>query len=143
MKALTTLATFILAIAIYGLYRIHALLGTGPITVGLQVAAALLMVWARITFGLRSFHFTANPTEGELITSGPFRHVRNPIYAAILLFSWTGISTNLTPLTALLGLLILAMLLVRIFYEERQLTAHYPEYAAYARNTRRLIPFIF
>ncbi len=103
----------------------------------------MLMVWARLTFGLRSFHFTANPTEGELVTSGPFRYVRNPIYAAVLLFTWTGVATNFTLASALLGLLVLAMLLVRILCEEGELRAHYPEYADYARTTKRLVPFLF
>ncbi len=142
-KILTTLATLALAFSVWALYRLHAIFGAGPITIGLQIAAALLMIWARITFGLRSFHFTANPTEGKLITSGPYRYMRNPIYAAILLFAWTGISTHLTTITALLGLVILSMLLLRIFLEEEELTAHYSEYAAYARQTTRLIPFFF
>ena len=141
-KILTTLATLALAVCVWALYYLHALWGAGPIRIGLQIAAALLMVWARITFGLRSFHFTANPTHGELITSGPFRFIRNPIYAAILLFAWAGISSKLTPLTTLIGLVILAMLLLRIFLEEKELTAHYPDYVAYARQTRRLIPFV-
>jgi VWFA-related protein len=142
-KTLSALATLVLVAAIYGLYFAHAILGTGPVTISIQASALLLMVWARLTFGLRSFHFTANPTEGELITSGPFRYVRNPIYAAVLLFIWTGVATNLTVVSAALGLLVLAMLLVRIFCEEGELRAHYPEYGAYARHTKRLVPFIF
>jgi hypothetical protein len=48
-----------------------SLFADGPITIAVQVAAVLLMIWARVTFGLRSFHASANPTSGGIITSGP------------------------------------------------------------------------
>ena len=59
------------------LYYTHALFGTGPLTITVQAAAALLMIWARLTFGMRSFHASANPTEGGLVTRGPYRWLRD------------------------------------------------------------------
>jgi len=54
-----------LVACIVGLYlNNNAIFGTGPITITIQVIAALLMIWARLTFGIRSFHGTANPTAG-------------------------------------------------------------------------------
>jgi len=50
----------------------------------IQVCAFALMVWARKTFGNRSFHASADPTEGGLVTTGPCRYFRHPIYAAVL-----------------------------------------------------------
>jgi protein-S-isoprenylcysteine O-methyltransferase Ste14 len=115
-----------------------------PITIGLQVLAALLMIWARITFGLRSFHAAANPTEGELVTRGPYGLVRNPIYAAVILFVWAGVGAHLGLASAALGLLVLGGMLVRIFSEERELRAHYKDaYAAYCQRVKRLVPGIF
>ena len=77
-----------LVACIVGLYHIHAIFGAGPITITIQVIAALLMVWARLMFGIRSFHGTANSTAGGLVTTGPYRYIRHPIYAAILYFVW-------------------------------------------------------
>jgi hypothetical protein len=37
-----------------------------------QAAGIALMIAARITFGIRSFHAAANPTSGGLVTSGPY-----------------------------------------------------------------------
>jgi protein-S-isoprenylcysteine O-methyltransferase Ste14 len=71
---------------IVGVFPNNAIFGVGPITITIQVVAALLMVWARLTFGIRSFHGTANPTAGGLVTTGPYRYFRHPIYAAILYF---------------------------------------------------------
>ena len=132
----------ILVVSIAGLVYIQSLLGHGPVAIGLQIAAVLLMVWARLTFGVRSFHYAANPTEGGLVTTGPYRFVRHPIYSAILLFVWTGVAANLSPVSFLLAAVVTAMLALRIALEEPLVRQRYPEYADYARRTKRVIPFI-
>src|SRR5512143_586758 len=81
----------------------------GPITITIQIIAALLMVWARLTFGIRSFHGTANPTAGGLVTTGPYRYIRHPIYAAILYFFWAGIAAHPSRVTVAVGLLATAL----------------------------------
>jgi protein-S-isoprenylcysteine O-methyltransferase Ste14 len=141
-RSLSTPVFVILLLAIGGLVYTNSLLGHGPVAIGLQIAAVTLMLWARIAFGVRSFHYAANPTEGGLVTSGPYRFVRHPIYAAILLFVWTGIASNLSPTSVALGLVVTAMLWLRISFEEPLVRQRYPEYADYARRTKRVIPFI-
>lgn len=133
----------ILVLTIVGLVYTGSLLGHGPVAIGLQVAAFTLMLWARIAFGIRSFHFAANPTEGGLVTTGPYGFVRHPIYAAILLFLWTGIATNLSPASVALGLVATAMLFLRMVFEESLVRQRYPEYADYARRTKRVVPYLF
>jgi protein-S-isoprenylcysteine O-methyltransferase Ste14 len=139
---LSTPIFLVLFLAIVGLVYTGSLLGRGPVTIGLQVAAFLVMIWARLTFGVRSFHYAANPTEGGLVTTGPYRYVRHPIYSAILLFVWTGIAANLSPVSVALGLVVTAMLWLRIAFEEPLVRQRYPEYAEYARRTKRVVPFI-
>jgi protein-S-isoprenylcysteine O-methyltransferase Ste14 len=134
------------ALAVLCLVRLafeHQLFGTGPISIALQVAAAAFMLWARITFGRRSFHAAADPTQGELVTRGPYAIVRNPIYAAAIAFTWTGVAVHFGLESALLGAVVAAAMLVRIFAEERLLRANYPEYADYSRRVKRLVPFVF
>ncbi len=120
-----------------------SLFANGPVTIALQIAAALLMVWARLTFGMRSFHAEANPTAGGLVTNGPYRYFRHPIYAAILYFVWAGIAAHFSLRSALIGLVASTMLGLRIRSEEVLLEAAYPEYAAYSSHTARLLPKIF
>ena len=67
-RTASIVATLVLAGAIVALFYRHELLGTGPVAIALQALAALLMLWARVTFGRRSFHAAANPTAG---TAGP------------------------------------------------------------------------
>jgi len=120
-----------------------ALLGTGPVTIAIQVLAVLLFIWARLTFGLRSFHAAASPTSGGLVTRGPYRWLRHPIYSAVLYFLWAGMAAHPSRNGILVALLASALLGVRMFGEERLLRERYPEYAEYARHTARVLPFIF
>lgn len=108
-----------------------------------QVAALALMLWARRTFGRRSFHLEADPTAGGLVTTGPYRYIRHPIYAAVCLFAWGAVLG--TPAVLTIGLAALATIgaLLRIVCEERLLRRRYPDYVAYSRRTKRMIPFVF
>ncbi|HEY3296063.1 MAG TPA: isoprenylcysteine carboxylmethyltransferase family protein [bacterium] len=142
LKLLSTLATAAMAAAVIVLYLRHALFSPSPFVIVPQIIALLLMVWARLTLGVRSFHYTADPTAGGLVISGPYRLMRHPIYAAVLLFVWTSVISHWSALHVLLGLLATAGAVFRMLSEERQLRAHYPGYDDYARHTRRVIPFI-
>jgi protein-S-isoprenylcysteine O-methyltransferase Ste14 len=144
-KGRSLVATLVLVGCILLLYMRHALVATHPVGIVLQVLAVLLMLWARLTFGMRSFHATANPTAGGLVTAGPYRYWRHPIYAAALLFIWAGILAHgalPTLIDLALGALATGMTLVRVLAEEQLLRAAMPDYAAYANSTRRFIPFL-
>jgi len=145
MNARASILGFLAAVAGLIALAYHGeLFDWNPITLTLQGLALSLMIWARITFGMRSFHAAANTTEGELVTHGPYGFVRNPIYAAVILFAWAGVGAHLNLVSVGLGLLVLAGMLVRIFAEERELQAHYKDtYAAYCRRVKRLVPFVF
>jgi len=143
VKAASILGYLIMVAGLAGLLATNSLFSASPIVIGLQVAAVGLMIWARITFGGRSFHAGAEPTEGEVVTSGPYRFIRHPIYTAVVLFAFAGAGAHLSPVAAGLALLILAGALIRIFLEERLLVARYPAYADYAARTRRMVPFVF
>lgn len=129
-------------IAIVSLVFSESLFAAEPLGITVQVLAALLMLWARLTFGRRSFHASATPTEGGLMTSGPYRFLRHPIYAAILYFAWTGVVSHFSILSCVLGIVLTIGLTIRMLVEELLVAQKYPEYADYAARTKRVIPFI-
>jgi protein-S-isoprenylcysteine O-methyltransferase Ste14 len=120
----------------------ESILAAGFVAIIVQILAVLLMFWARVTFGRRSFHATADPTDGGLITSGPYHYLRHPIYAAVLYFLWAGILSHLSLWNLLLGLFATTGLFIRIFAEECLVTEKYPSYTEYAVRTKRLIPYV-
>lgn len=120
----------------------HQILARSAISIAVQVFAVLLMIAARITFGRRSFHAAANPTAGGLVTTGPYRFWRHPIYAAVLYFVWAAALDYHTPSAILAAMLVTIGAAVRMYAEETLLVTAYPDYATYGARTARVIPFV-
>jgi protein-S-isoprenylcysteine O-methyltransferase Ste14 len=135
-----------LALALCGVYYMlenQYILSTNPITISIQVLAAGLMIWARITFGVRSFHAAANPTEGKLVTNGPYRWFRHPIYASLIYFFWACVIAFPCRESLAAVSVITAGLFIRMLLEEQFLMLRYPEYGEYCKRTGRIIPVLF
>lgn len=126
-----------------GLFSIHHLFAAAPYLMAIQVAAAVLMIWARMTFGLRSFHAAASTSEGGLVTTGPYRYWRHPIYASIIYFVWAGQIQAPSALPLALAATVSVGLFARMIIEERFLTQAYVEYPGYAKRAKRLLPFVY
>lgn len=113
-------------------------LGFGGQLCGMGFAA-----WARRTLGRNWSGRVTIKKEHELVTAGPYRIVRHPIYTGALIAIF-GSACALNRFGGLLaGLLILGVFLYKIRLEERMLDAHFGErYLEYRRHTRALLPFI-
>src|SRR5215471_18781989 len=143
MKALSIVGYLGMVVGLVGLLATKSLLSPSPVVIALQLVALALMIWARFTFGRRSFHAAANPTEGGLVTTGPYRFIRHPIYTAVCLFVLPAATAHWSVVSVVCGMLVLAAALLRIFLEEKMLVARYPEYRQYAAATARMIPLVF
>ncbi|MGB7620833.1 MAG: isoprenylcysteine carboxylmethyltransferase family protein [Terriglobia bacterium] len=143
LKTLSVLGLGVMVLALAGLISTKALLSALPVVIAVQAGAVLLMIWARRTFGIRSFHASAGPTEGGLVTTGPYAFIRHPIYTAASLFGWAGIVAHWSLLSISMGILLLAGAMVRMLCEERLIAERYPEYRRYMARTRRMVPFLF
>ena len=141
-KQASTVGFVVTVIALATLVFRESILAAGYVAIAVQLLAALLMVWARIAFGRRSFHAAANPTEGGLMTIGPYHYLRHPIYASIIYFLWAGVASHISLVNTLLAAIATMGLFMRIFAEERLLMDRYPDYAEYASRTKRIIPFV-
>jgi protein-S-isoprenylcysteine O-methyltransferase Ste14 len=93
-----------------------------------------------------SSSFTVMPRpkeEGELVTTGLYRFVRNPIYAG-LIAATIGASLGSASWLALVMSGLLAFVLdLKTRREEVFLRERFPGYAAYAARTRKFIPGLY
>lgn len=143
LKMISVFGLLVMIVALAVLYATRNLFSLHPIAIGLQVLAVALMIWARLAFGRRSFHASADPTAGGLVRTGPYRFIRHPIYTSACLFGLGGIVAHWSLLSVGLGVLLFLGGLARMFCEEHLVKQKYPGYVEYSKVTKRMIPFVF
>lgn len=111
----------------------------------LMAAATALFVWSSRTMGKNWSLVARTRSDHELVTTGPFAHVRHPIYSAMALsLIALAIATgNLPRLIIALPIYALGTWL-RIREEERLLRDMFGgTYDAYAARVKRFVPGLF
>lgn len=124
-----------------------AVVGPLPAAAGLVVFAAGAILAASASAWLqRGRAFTALPRPragGELVSSGPYRLVRHPIYGGIVLMAAGWSIARWSIAAAVPAVALLAFFDLKRRREEAWLEARFPGYPAYRAGTRRLIPWIY
>jgi protein-S-isoprenylcysteine O-methyltransferase Ste14 len=119
----------------------------GPVLEGiglaLWIAGLALAVWARLYIGRNWGMPMTRRQDPDLVTTGPYRFVRHPIYTGIILAM---IGTALA--ISLFGLIVVAVIAAVFAYsasrEEQFLAEEFPAtFPAYKARTKLLIPFVF
>jgi protein-S-isoprenylcysteine O-methyltransferase Ste14 len=107
------------------------------------VMGLALAIWARLYLGRNWGVPMSRRVEPELVTTGPYRRVRHPIYSGIILaMIGTTVAVSLYWLVA--AIVLGAYFAYSASVEERNMEQAFPEaYAKYKRSTKRLIPFIY
>ena len=146
-------------------------MGLSPLSailIGLQFVLIGLIIWpfgqsqfgilswlcmvAGVAFGLyvlahnRIGNFNIRPevkAAARLITTGPYRYLRHPMYSALLLFLLAWIVAANGPTKFGLWISLLLVLSVKASYEEQFLRQHFSEYSDYEARTKRFIPFLW
>ncbi|HZO34111.1 MAG TPA: isoprenylcysteine carboxylmethyltransferase family protein [Gaiellaceae bacterium] len=129
-----------------GAFRGHHL-HTDPWRAGVGLVLFVLglgfAIWARVHIGRNWCTPMTQKNDPELVTSGPYRLVRHPIYSGILV---AGVGTAVA--LSWLWLTVVALAGIYFVYsatvEERFLTEQFPDaYRAYKRSSKMLVPFVF
>ncbi|MBS1186388.1 MAG: Isoprenylcysteine carboxyl methyltransferase [Burkholderiaceae bacterium] len=104
-------------------------------------AGAALGIWTLFFNRIGNFNIRPEPKPGShLITNGPYRTVRHPMYTAVLLLCAAPALSVGTLYQAACWLLLLAVLWKKSSVEEDLLRQQYPDYAAYAATAGRFLP---
>ncbi|NGM45333.1 isoprenylcysteine carboxylmethyltransferase family protein [Rhodobacter sp. SGA-6-6] len=133
-------------VAIAGTFVMMLVAVAAPVEVGpvQRVVSTVLVVLGTVLSILcltrlgRSFSVVASAR--ALVTAGPYRIVRHPLYAAELVAVLGVTMSNGSAAAYALGLSCLAFQIARARLEEKVLAETFPEYAGYARRVPMLIP---
>jgi protein-S-isoprenylcysteine O-methyltransferase Ste14 len=139
------IAVLVVLLIRLGAFRGHGLhtdawregLGLACFAVGLGFA-----VWARVHIGRNWGTPMTQKEEPELVTGGPYRLVRHPIYTGIL-FAGVGTALGLSWWWLIAVGLAGVYFVYSAFVEERFLTERFPDaYRSYKNATKMLVPFV-
>ena len=113
------------------------------IGLALFVLGLALAVWARVYLGRNWGMPMSQKADPELVTTGPYRSIRHPIYSGIIVaMIGTTIAVSLYWLVAVA--LIGTYFIYSAIVEERFMAGRFPDsYPQYKRSTKMLIPLIF
>ncbi len=108
------------------------------------ILSILLAFWAIATMKKSKLRILPEPSpHATLITNGPYRFIRHPMYTAILMGS-VGLLIHQFTLMRLSILIALAIVLViKLTWEESMLFQKFEAYRDYMRRSKRLFPFIY
>jgi protein-S-isoprenylcysteine O-methyltransferase Ste14 len=108
---------------------------------GIGVAGGALLVWTLRNLGRNLTDTVVTRRDHTLVTTGPYRWVRHPFYAAVALIMLSNalIAANWFLLVG--GAVIITLLAIRVRIEEAQLLARFgAAYQAYLDRTGRFLP---
>jgi protein-S-isoprenylcysteine O-methyltransferase Ste14 len=145
VKIAAVTATFLLTglglFAPQGAPLVHPSTAVSFVALWVSVAGALLAIASAWTLG---GSFTIHPEVRELVTSGPYRIVRHPIYLAEVMMIAGFVMINPRAVTMVGSVIVIGLQVIRIFAEEKLYRRVEPNYRVYAARTRhRLLPLVW
>jgi protein-S-isoprenylcysteine O-methyltransferase Ste14 len=110
---------------------------------GLFLTGGLLFLAGALRLGSGLTPFPRPLQDANLVQNGPYGLARHPIYGGgvIAIVGWALLNGGWLGLLAAAGMAIFFD--AKAGVEERWLVRRFPEYAAYRRRVRKLIPFLY
>jgi len=143
------LATFVIVYLLirFGVLKGHHAIVSSPVLQGIGMALFLiglgLAVWARVHLGRNWGTPMSEKMDAELVTTGPYQYIRNPIYSGIILAA-IGTTVAISWYWLVAVVLMGAYFVYSATVEEQTMERLFPNtYPEYKRSTKMLIPFIF
>jgi protein-S-isoprenylcysteine O-methyltransferase Ste14 len=110
----------------------------------LLLLSGALAMWAMAAMKFGNFNVVPTPVEnGVLVTRGPYKVIRHPMYSSIFLFAIALLTGQFDYFKLAISLILVAGLIVKMIYEEKLLCDHYPGYKSYMQKTKRVIPLVW
>lgn len=117
-----------------------------PSDIFLLIPGIMLIIIAFLSMAEMKFRFNIVPELPEnssLVTSGPFKYVRHPIYTSLIFLILILVINDFSFIRFGVWLILVTVLNVKLNYEEKILAGEFPDYILYKSKSKKLIPFIY
>jgi protein-S-isoprenylcysteine O-methyltransferase Ste14 len=136
---------FVIAVSIISDPRIPITNETAkPIGYSIFLAGLILFTWGLLTLK-GAFLGNIKPVSGELVQSGPYQHIRHPLYLSMMV-STLGLAFGMRSIWGIVSTVILFGFtsVIRARLEEKELARiHEEEWRDYVDNTSFFIPYVW
>ena len=106
--------------------------------------SAILIFWSTAAMQKSKLRITPEPSaDAVLITNGPYRFIRHPMYAAILIGCTGLLIGHFSFLSLAYTIALVIVLMIKLTWEEKMLSRKFEGYTNYMKHTARLFPLIF
>ncbi len=119
------------------------------INIVIRYASLILAILGILFMGLAILQLNKNLTpfptpkeDGTLIQNGVYKFIRHPIYTGIILLAIGFGLFHESLWEVCIGIVLWVLFYFKSTYEEKLLSKHFPDYAAYSKTTGRFFPFI-
>jgi protein-S-isoprenylcysteine O-methyltransferase Ste14 len=143
------IALFVIVILVgrSGVFKGHHAIESIPVLQGIGTVLFLtglgLAVWARVYLGRNWGTPMSEKVDAELVTTGPYRYIRNPIYSGLILAA-IGTAVAVSWYWLFAAVFMGAFFIYSATVEEHTMERLFPnDYPAYRRSTKMLIPYVF
>ncbi len=104
----------------------------------------LLVFWAIVAMQKSKLRILPEPSnDATLVTNGPYRFIRHPMYTGILLGCSGLLIAHFTWIRFAFALALAMVLIIKLNREEKMLSEKFKGYDDYIRHTSRLFPFLY
>ena len=118
-------------------------LGLRLLGAGMCAAGLVVIVWASVTLGSFLTPFPRPTERHELVTGGPFRWVRHPIYSGVLLTALGACLLSGSWLAFAFWIALCVVFDLKSRREEAWLAQLHADYVDYRRGTRKFVPGLY
>lgn len=117
---------------------------TNGLEVSLQILAIFLGISAIYAMHLDHLSILPDPLPDiQLVTTGPYRWIRHPMYASIFYFFLPVVLNSDNWVSWLVFIILVIDLLLKLHYEENLLTGRLTDYKEYQKHSKKLIPYLY
>ena len=110
----------------------------------IEIIGILILIWSVSVMSLSKLNVFPDVRNGAiLISHGPYKFIRHPMYLSVILICLSVVLEFLNPGRLLILMILIATLIYKIEFEENLLINNFEKYAEYRKTTKKLIPFIY
>lgn len=111
----------------------------------IQIIGFTLALWSVFVMGIGRFNIQPEvKKKAILITKGPYKVLRNPMYSGLILFFGAGVINNLDLIDLSVFVVLVIVLVYKIILEEQYLSQKFgTPYEEYKKKSFRLFPYVY